>query len=199
MTQRSLDLGQLSQLEAVRRHFYTGSGPYRPYDAGEGLVPPFLPVGNREHQVRLTASIHDSDGLLRSITDVVLENTRRLQIKVEVETPVLYDLDEQDGAQTLVVTYGVTSGAAREAVAALQARERAVSLLIVRTLAPISQVYYEILERYSHVVIVEENLRGQLAHLLYGHQLPSHVRSIGGIGRLVRPDQIVQLVQGWGV
>ncbi|MBN1812410.1 MAG: hypothetical protein JXA14_11275 [Anaerolineae bacterium] len=196
MTQRSFDLGCLAEIAPVQRRFYDGSSPYRSYDTGGGLVPPFLPVGNPDHQVRLTASTHDVDGMLRSVTDGVLANTRRLQEKIEAETPVLYDLDEQAGADTLVVTYGVTAGAAREAVTTLRGQGEAVSLLVARTLLPIPGVYYEILDRYSRVVVAEENLQGQLALLLYGHRLPPGVRRVGGIGRMVRPEQIVRGVRG---
>jgi 2-oxoglutarate ferredoxin oxidoreductase subunit alpha len=196
MTQRNFDLGRLAEIALVRQAFYDGPAPYRPYDAGDGLVPPFLPVGSDDHQVRLTASTHDAEGMLRHITAEVLANTRRLQEKVEAGTPVLYELDEQEGAETLVVTYGITAGAAREAVVTLRAQGEAVSLLVARTLLPIPAVYYELVDRYPRVVIAEENLQGQLAHLIFGHRLPNKVRRVGSIGRMVRPDQIAQEVGG---
>jgi 2-oxoglutarate ferredoxin oxidoreductase subunit alpha len=196
MTQRSFDLGPLGPIAPVQRRFYDGSSPYRPYDAGDGLVPPFLSVGDPRHQVRLTASTHDVDGVLRAVSDEVLANTRRLEKKIEAEMPVLYDLDEQSGAETLVLTYGITTGAAREAVASLRVQGEAVSLLVARTLLPIPDVYYEILDRYSRVVVAEENLQGQLAQLLYGQRLPPGVRRVGGIGRTARPEQIIREVRG---
>jgi 2-oxoglutarate ferredoxin oxidoreductase subunit alpha len=196
MTQRSFDLGRLPEVEPVQRAFYDDPAPYRPYDPAGGLVPPFLPVGDGDHQVRLTASTHDVWGIIRHATDEVLVNTRRLQEKVGAGTPVLYDLDEQEGAETLVVTYGITAGAAREAVATLRTQEEAVSLLVVRTLLPIPAAYYEIIDRYPRVVIAEENLQGQLAHLLFGHRMLPKVRRVGSIGRMVRPDQIAQEVRG---
>lgn len=196
MTQRSFDLAGLPEITPVGRAFYDDPAPYRSYDAGGGLVPPFLPVGNPNHQVRLTASTHDVDGMLRSVTDGVLANTRRLQEKIEAQTSVLCELDEQAGAETLVVTYGITAGAAREAVTTLRGQGEVVSLLVAQTLLPIPDVYYEILGRYSHVVVAEENLQGQLALLLYGHRLPPGVRRVGGIGRMVRPEQIVREVRG---
>jgi 2-oxoglutarate ferredoxin oxidoreductase subunit alpha len=108
--------------------------------------------------------------------------------------PVLYDLDEQDGAETLVVTFGITTGAAREAVRALRSQGKAVSLLVARTILPIPAVYYEILERYLRVCVAEENLPGQLAHLFFGHRLPDGVRHVGDIGHMVTPDQIMREV-----
>lgn len=195
MTQRSFDLARLEDIEPVKRAFYEGTAPYRPYQADESLVPPFLPVGNDSHQVRLTASTHDTQGILRHSTDEALSNTRRLQAKVEAHTPVLYDLDEQREAETLVVTYGITAGAAREAVADLRARGIPTSLLVARTLLPVPSVYYEILDRYPRVVIAEENLQGHLARLLFGHRLPEKVRLVTGIGRMIPPERIVQEVE----
>jgi 2-oxoglutarate ferredoxin oxidoreductase subunit alpha len=196
MTERSFDLGQLDEIEPIRRTFYDDSAPYRPYAADASLTAPFLPVGDGRHQVRLSASTHDTQGLLRHSTDEALANTRRLQEKVEAKTPILYDLDEQEEAETLVLTYGITKGAAREAVAALRARGKAVSLLAAKTLLPIPAVYYEILDRYPRIVVAEENLRGQLAQLLFGRRLPENVRVVGSIGRMIRPDQIAQEVEG---
>ncbi|MFN2269722.1 MAG: hypothetical protein ACK2US_02720 [Anaerolineae bacterium] len=196
VTQRSFDLACLGEIAPVQRRFYGGQSPYRPYDAGDGLVPPFLPVGSGDHQVRLTGSTHDAQGILQHATEEALANTHRLQAKVEAGMPVLYDLDEQEGAGTLVVSYGITAGAARQAVAALRARGEAVSLLVAQTLLPIPGIYYEILDRYPRVVIAEENLQGLLAQLLYGQRVPRGVRWVGGIGRMVSPEGIIREVRG---
>lgn len=198
LTERSLDLALLEEIEPLRRSFYASDGPFRSYDAGNDLVPAFLAVGNGQHQVRLTASTHDAWGLLQHSTDEALANTRRLHDKVADGMPVLYDLDEQDGAETLVVTFGITAGAAREAVRELRSGGKAVSLLVAQTILPIPAVYCEILERYRRVarrvVVAEENLPGQLARLLFGHRLPDGVRHVGDIGHMVTPDQIMREV-----
>lgn len=194
MTERSFDLARLEEVQPIQRQFYDGPAPYRPYAAGDDRAPSFLPVGDGRRQVRLTASTHDTQGLLRHSTDEALANTRRLPEKVEAGTPVLYHLDEQEEAETLVLTYGITAGAAHEAVASLRARGVPVSLLVARTLLPVPAVYYEILDRYPRVVVAEENLRGQLARLLFGQRLPQKVRVVGGIGRMIQPDQIAQEV-----
>lgn len=196
MTERSFDLSHLDALEPVPRHFYDDLLPYRSYDPGDGLVPPFLPVGNDHHQVRLTASTHDTQGILLSTGDEALENTRRLQNKIDANTPVLYDLDEQEGAGTLVVTYGITTGAAREAVTSMRNQGVLISLLVARTLLPIPNDYYEIMDRYAHILLAEENLQGQVARLLFGQRLPEKVRVVNkNIGQMVEPDQIIQEAQ----
>jgi len=194
MTQHSFDLSRLSPIEPIRRSFYQGSAPYRAYDPGDGLVPPFLPVGNERHPVRLNASTHDRSGILRSADEEAIANTRRLGEKIEALTPVLYELDEQEGGRALIVSYDITSGAAREAAAILRAQGVPVSLLLIRTLLPIPAIYYEVLARYPRVVIAEENTQGQLARLLFGWRTPDHVRRVGAVGRMVRPEEIVREV-----
>lgn len=194
MTQERFDLMGLEEIAPVRRTSYDGPGPYCTYAAGEGLVPPFLAVGNERHQVRLNASTHDRCGIIQHTSDEAMTNTRRLEAKVEMLTPVLYHLDEQEGADTLVMTYDVTTGAAREAVLALRAQGIPVSLLVARTLLPVPAVYHEIIGRYPRVVIAEENHQGQLARLLFGRRIPPHIRSVTAIGRMIRPDEIAREV-----
>jgi 2-oxoglutarate ferredoxin oxidoreductase subunit alpha len=196
MTERSFDLNHLDALEPVSRHFFEDLLPYRSYDTGNGLVPPFLPVGNANHQVRLTASTHDEDGILLSTSDAALENTRRLKKKIEVMAPVLYDLDEQKGAETLVVTYGISSGAAREAVSTLRDQGKLISLLVVQTLLPVPNDYFEIMDRYARILLAEENLQGQFARLLFGNRSPEKVHVVNkNVGQMVEPDQIIRGIQ----
>ncbi len=194
MTQESFDLARLEEVPPVRRTFYEGPGPYCTYDAGDDLVPPFVPVGDGRHQVRLNASTHDRCGIIQHTSNEAMANTRRLEAKVEALAPVLYTLDEQEEAETLVVTYDITTGAAREAVETLRAQGVPVSLLVARTLLPVPAVYPDIIGRYPRVVFAEENHQGQLARLLFGRRLPSHVRTVTAIGRMIRPDEIAREV-----
>jgi 2-oxoglutarate ferredoxin oxidoreductase subunit alpha len=190
-----MDLGELEAVIPVRRTFYDGPPPYHPYAAGDGLVPAFLPVGNPRHQVRLTASTHNVRGILQYPDAETLANTRRLPEKIEAGTPALYELDERDGAETLLLAYGISSLAAREAAAVLRAQGTPVSLLVAHTLLPIPPAYYEILERYSRIVAAEENVQAQLTRLLFGQQLPEKVRTVTGLGEMISPDLIVEKIK----
>jgi len=199
MTERSFDMNRLGEVRPVSRRTYDGAASYRPYEADQKGVPPFLPVGHGAHQVRMTASTHDQDGLLRHSTDEALANTRRLPAKVKAGTPPLYHLEEPEHPEALVVTYGITSGAAREAVRMLQQEGLKISLLVARTLIPVLGAYYTILDRYLErelpVIFAEENLQGQFAAMLFGERLPDGVRFVGDIGHMVTPDAIVREVR----
>jgi 2-oxoglutarate ferredoxin oxidoreductase subunit alpha len=205
MTQRSFDLNRLGDVKPINREFYQLSKPYRPYGASDAGAPPFLPIGNGRHQVRMTASTHDEHGILQHSAAEALDNTRRLPEKVKAGTPALYHLEEAGGvgdgrhAEALIVTYGISSGAAREAVRLLRQEGVSVSLLVARTLLPVPDAYYEILDRYRRaqrpVIFVEENLQGQFASILFGERFPEGVRVIGDIGHMISPDDIVQEVR----
>jgi 2-oxoglutarate ferredoxin oxidoreductase subunit alpha len=194
MTQRSVGLESLHDIQPVKRMSYHASSSYRPYAADDRETPAFLPLGSKDHQVRMTASTHDRRGILQHSSAEALANTRRLWAKVTRNTPVIYRLDEAEGATTLIVTYGITSGAASAAVEHLTLIGQPVSLLVVGTLTPVPPVYYEIIDRYSRVVFAEENLQGQFASLLFGARCPAGATLVGDIGHMVRPEQIVREV-----
>lgn len=194
MTNRSFDLSRLVPIEPVRRRFYEGSGPYRSYEAGEDRVAPFLPVGNDRHQVRLNASTHGKDGLIQKATEEAMNNTRRLKEKIEGRMPEFtrYDLDEPGDSDTLIVTYGITADAARDAVERSRRAGNGVSLLVIKTLLPVSPVILNIIDRYERVLFAEENLSGLLREVMYGQRVPEGVRSVNRIGKMVTPSDIMK-------
>jgi hypothetical protein len=52
------------------------------------------------------------------------------------------------------------------------------------------------MDRYTRILLIEENLQGQFARLLFGHRLPENVNVVNkNIGNMVEPIQIVQGVQ----
>jgi 2-oxoglutarate ferredoxin oxidoreductase subunit alpha len=194
MTHRTVALADLDDVQPVEHRFYAEAVPYRPYLAGDAEAPAFLPIGNQRHQVRLTASTHDQRGIIRHSADEALANTRRLAMKIKAHTPILLRLDEMEGVETLIVTYGITSGAALAATQMLREDGKAVSLLVARTLLPIHDRHYEILDRYQYLVFAEENVQGQFASMLFGERWPKHVAFVGDIGAMVRPVQIARAV-----
>lgn len=194
-TERSVDETSLPSVEKVDWEFYSGED-YSPYAASSDLVPPFLPLGAESNQVRMTASTHDESGILRKASSEAMANSKRLNDKVKdrIDEYLFYDLDEQKGAEKLVVSYGVTSFAAREAVEKLRAEGEDVSLLIVKTLIPVASEIRKIINSYERVVIAEENLMGLYNKLFYGEEGRRGVRGANGIGYMITPEQIIDEV-----
>jgi 2-oxoglutarate ferredoxin oxidoreductase subunit alpha len=197
MMTRSFDLSRLDEIKKVAKPNYSGDGNYQSYKPQENLVPEFLPVANQEHQVRITASTHDQKGILQNSSAEALDNTRRLQLKLEknLDDYTFMELDEEEGAKLIIVSYGITSQASRESVQHLRAAGRKVSLLLAKTLFPVPDRYMEIINKYEQIVFPEENFRGQYCQVLLGSGASDKLKKVNEIGRLISPEEIIQEVE----
>jgi len=196
MTIGGFDLNSLKEISKVERPEYSGDEPYIPYKAGDNLVPEFLPLGNTKHQVRITASTHDTNGIIQNTSKVALDNSKRLHNKTvaNLDSYTFFEADEQADSETIVMSYGITSQAAREAVRQLRSDGKKVSLLIAKTLLPVPASYYEILSRYKNIVIAEENYTGQYRQLLFGASSPKNITGVNDFGKMINPADIIKEV-----
>ncbi len=192
MTKKSFDLSLLDYITAAEIPVFSGEGTYRSYEPGENGIPSFLPVGNPAWQVRLNASTHDRDGILKHSTAEALGNTMRLEEKSRRHLGgyTHYEYDSQEGAEVLVISYGVTASAAREAVSGIRESGKKVSLLVPGTILPVPDEYYDMSEKYERVVVAEENINAQYARLLFGEKLPERIRTMGAVGRMITGGEI---------
>jgi len=194
MTLYSYDWSKLAEIKPTAVKKFAGKAPYLPYAFDESLVPDFLSVNQKEHQVRTNASTHDTKGILQSTSVEAIENTKRLQKKMEKHLGeyTLFEFDEQKDADTLIISYDITAQASREAVKQLRLKGKKVSFLAAKTLLPIPQEYIEISNRYSRVVIAEENLTGQLRQLLFGAAGRKGVSGANAIAKMISPAEIIE-------
>ncbi|NUM35026.1 MAG: hypothetical protein HUU50_10810 [Candidatus Brocadiae bacterium] len=191
MTQKSFDLSVLSEIVPVVRKYYASAEPYQSYKP-QGLVPEFLPVTQTMHQVRITASTHNQKGILQNTDEESMANTRRLEEKIRVSLPdyTFYEYTPKQGAKNLIVSFGITAEAAKDAQSQLTKKGIPVSLLIPKTLLPTPSIYLEIMEKYESVVIAEENINNQFSDMIYGLKKPKNHKFIGGLGKMITPQQI---------
>lgn len=196
MTLFNLDTGTLPAIHPVERKSYISEETYMPYKPDDQLITPFLPVGNPKHQVRFTASTHDMKGIIQNSGKEALGNSVRLHEKILKHLPAFtaFDYDKQEGAETLVVSYGISAQASREAVERLRKNGEKVSLLVAKTLYPVPPDYLQVMDTYAHVIIAEENLTGQFGQLLFGAHCPSTVTGITSFGKMITPEIITREV-----
>ncbi|MFC2114720.1 hypothetical protein ACFLRI_05170 [Bacteroidota bacterium] len=194
MTQASFDISGLPKIEPVSNIFYSGKDTYQPYKPGENLVPEFLPVSNNQHQVRITASTHNRMGIIQGTTIEGIENSKRLESKItqNIDKHTYYEYDNEKGANKLLISYGITASACREAVKKLREAGEKVSLLIPKTLLPVPTIYFDIIENYSKVVIAEENLGGQYRKILFGNYRNNKISGVNGIAKMITPTEIME-------
>ena len=194
MTNCSYNMSQFQPISPIKRQYYKGTGTYKPYLPDKNLVPPFLPLGNDKHQVRINASTHNMEGFIKKGIPEAMANTARLKQKIENsfnEMKDNYDLDDEKDSNTLIVTYGITSEAARDAVKIIRSGKREISLLVIKGLLPVSQSILDVLKKYTNIIIAEENISGLLKEILYGQIKYDNIRSVNKIGHLINPSEII--------
>lgn len=200
MTQFSFDLSKLEDIEPVERKYYDSEERFIPYKRDENGVPGFLPVSNDRHQVRYTASTHNENGILQGITPEALGNTIAIHEKIEknLDSYLKYEWIAEDASDMLLVAYGITANAAREAALRLKAEGKPVSLLVPKTMLPIPDKYLQIMAGYNKVIIAEENYHGLYSKLLFGAKAPANTNNVNTIGRMISPDEIIKEVMKHG-
>ncbi len=132
--------------------------PYRYQPAGD--VPPMAYYAG-PHIVRFTGSSHDERGYLsKKQRDVGALNTHlTAKIDEHADEIALVESDRQAGAETLILSYGITARSAAEAVQQVRAAGRKVSLLTVYSLWPVpEQAIHAALAGVRRVIVPELNL-----------------------------------------
>jgi 2-oxoglutarate ferredoxin oxidoreductase subunit alpha len=113
-----------------------------------------------------------------------------------MESSPLFDWRPCDGADTLLIAYGVTARAANTAVRSLAAEGKPVSLLCLKSLWPVpEQLIRDTARSYRRVVVVEMNL-GQYVREIQRVLPGMDVSFFGQMnGELITPQQIREVLR----
>jgi 2-oxoglutarate ferredoxin oxidoreductase subunit alpha len=186
----------------VERRLSPDTGEFVPYRVARlDDVPPLSPFGGA-HLVRFTTSTHDERGFLTKDPVKVDRLNRHLAEKIEAHRDEieLVRLDPQEGAKTLVVSYGITARSMQEAVALARAHGQKVSALTVYSLWPVPErALRQAMADMERIIVAELNL-GQyrleierLAGLLDGPR-PAVVGVHRVDGELIAPGEILERI-----
>jgi 2-oxoglutarate ferredoxin oxidoreductase subunit alpha len=146
--------------------------------------------------VRFTGSSHDERGYLsKKQRDVGALNTHlAAKIDEHADEIALVESDVQAGAETLILSYGITARSAAEAVHQARAAGRKVSLLTVYSLWPVpEQAIHVALAGVRRVIVPELNLglyRREIERLACGTVEIVGVNRVDG--GLISPGAIVE-------
>jgi len=194
MTYEAVDLAQLPELPLRSRPLAAGAGYRAVHFESPDEVPPFAPLMG-PLKVTVTGSAHNKDGWLRKNDAETLEVLRHLERKVAARAAdmALVTGDLQEDAEALVVSYGITSRAAREAVRLGRARGRRLSFLGLLSLFPVPAEAIRAAARGARrVVVAEENLSGLYRRVLAGALPDIPLRGVNTIGAMIRPAEILE-------
>jgi 2-oxoglutarate/2-oxoacid ferredoxin oxidoreductase subunit alpha len=137
---------------------------YRPYAAGQDLVPQLADFGSG-YRFHVTGLAHDERGYATDDPAVVGPLHERLEAKLRAHRAAIVDHEElyTEDADVVIVAYGIGARAAKAAVRSAREHGIAASLFRPRTIWPFpDEELRSLAERVREIVIVELN-RGQLA------------------------------------
>jgi 2-oxoglutarate ferredoxin oxidoreductase subunit alpha len=173
-------------------------GHFTPYHyAPSAAVPSFAPIGGAQI-VRFTGSSHDERGHLTKNPTTVGRLNQHLRAKIEARRDELAlvksDLDQ--GARTLIVSFGASAGAMREAAAEARRRGQRVSTLTIHTLWPTpDKQIAAALTGIERVVVAELN-QGQYRREIERLAGSREVIGVNRVdGELIAPQDILAVVR----
>ncbi len=160
-TQQSVDTATFQKIAIVNRTYAPANTEFIPYQIKKlADVPAFSPIGG-EHLTRFTTSMHDERGMLTKKPSNVNKTSRHLYQKIDAHRGELeftrFDLDE--GARTLVVSYGTSARSMIQAVRNARAAGKRVAMLTIQSLFPVpEQSLRNALREITRVIVPELNL-----------------------------------------
>jgi 2-oxoglutarate ferredoxin oxidoreductase subunit alpha len=202
MTMNTVDIDAYQALPVRERKTYraeNGAGvnvfrPYR-YDPLDD-VPPMAHFGD-EVILRFTGSTHDERAFITKFSPTVDALNRHLAAKIEghVDEIELVTADLEPGAKTLLISYGVTARAMREAVQQARGRARKVSALTIHSLWPVPErAIHAAMEGVERVVVAELNL-GQYRREVERIGIGQDIVGLNRLdGELISPDQFLEVI-----
>ncbi len=147
-----------------------------------------------------TGSSHNEEGHITKDPEIIVELNERLKQKIDLHTDELelVKTDLQDGADTLILSYGITARSTEEAVNQLRKNGEKVSVLTIYSLWPVPEK--KILESLSSInrIIIPEMNHGQYRHEI--ERLVDRETTLLGVNRvdtiLITPEEIIEAYYG---
>ena len=182
---------------AVSEMTETPDWPEVPDEPVGELLDPYRVNGKIHHY---TGSSHTEEGHITKDPSIIADLNERLRQKIEsrVDELSLIKSDLEDGAETLILSYGISARSMEAAVNQLRAKGEKVSALTVYSLWPIPEKkILEYLKDVNRIIIPEMN-HGQYRQEI--ERLTNGTIELVGVNRvdtfLITPEEIVEAYHG---
>ena len=148
---------------AERRYTDKKPGEAWPFEETDDLIPPMLPVGEG-HKFHVTGLTHDYRGYPIINAEAQEENVRRLVEKVRVHVDEIIWLEEEgvEGAEVVVIAYGITSRVVQPAITNARAEGIKVGQIKMVTVWPFPEKRIRELARQVKALVMVEMNYGQV-------------------------------------
>jgi 2-oxoglutarate ferredoxin oxidoreductase subunit alpha len=180
VTKESVDLDAIELPPLVERKKLPPDQEYLPHRFDKLTDVPAMSDFGGPRIARYTTSTHDQTAYLTTKPEVIQEMVDHYAAKIDeaADDMALVKEDLQDGADTLVISYGIISRSAAVAVREARAQGRRISSLVLQTLWPVPQKAITSAMNGVRKVIVPEMNMGQY-RLEIERLAPPNVEVIG--------------------
>lgn len=147
-----------------------------------------------------TGSSHTEEGYITKDPDIIAQFNERLKNKIEshIDEISLVKADLQEGADTLIISYGVSARSMEAVVIQLRSQGEKVSALTVYSLWPIPEKKIQDCLRGIKRIIIPEMNHGQYRHEI--ERLVNRDIELIGVNRvdtiLITPEEIMEIYHG---
>jgi 2-oxoglutarate ferredoxin oxidoreductase subunit alpha len=181
-----------------RRHTKKAPGEYQPYATNGDQVPEMAHAGEG-HKFHMTGLTHDERGYPNMTVKVQQQLVGRLRSKIQgaVDDITIVDTADLDGADAVVVSYGITSRVAQRAIEMAHAKGIKVGKFRLITAWPFpDQRIADLAKKVKALIVPELNL-GQMSREVeraaHGACKVVHVPHAGG--GVHRPEDILKVIE----
>jgi 2-oxoglutarate ferredoxin oxidoreductase subunit alpha len=180
-TKESVDLDSIELPPlAERKRVPSGQDEYLPHLFRTPEEVPEISDFGGEYVARYTTSTHDKTGYLTTNPEIIQEMIDHYREKIERATDdiTLVEQDLQEGADTLVISYGITSRSAAVAIREARSEGRKVSSLVLKTLWPVPEkTIRSAMLGVKRIVVPEMNMGQYLVEI--ERMAPSEAEVVG--------------------
>jgi 2-oxoglutarate ferredoxin oxidoreductase subunit alpha len=142
VTKESADLDSVKLPPMVnRKRIPPGTIEYLPHCFEKLEDVPAISDFGGEHVARYTTSTHDKAAYLTTKPEIIQEMIDHYTAKIEsaIDDITMVKEDYEDGADTLVISYGITSRSVAVAVREVRAKGKKISSLVLQTIWPVPE------------------------------------------------------------
>lgn len=154
------------RIEIINRKKFTGPpDAYRPFEPDGDLVPPMVTAGEG-YRVYVTGLTHDERGYPATSAEAQETLVRRLvdKVKRNADDIILIEETDTDGADVVVVAYGISARVSHRAMALAQEVGIRVGLLRLVTVWPFPEARVRALAEWVRAFVVPEINLGQIVY-----------------------------------
>jgi len=201
MTTESVDYNKLKISSPEHRHLISENdadySQWKMYGFDSpDMIAKFAPVGSKV-KVTATGSAHNTKGSLKKNDPETLAVLNHLEDKIQAhrDEMMLVKEDHEEGADTLVISFGITARTMKDAVKNVRKQGRKVSSLTIYSMFPIPvKAILKAAEGCKHIIVAEENISGQYRMLIESALKNYDVIGVNKMGSMITPRDITERI-----